>query len=318
MEKTILLIGCGNIGRCHLQAIANTRRKIQVILVDPDVAAIDKAEKILAKAPWINAQQVTGLQELPKNPVVLAIIATDARLRRSMVHQLLNHAPPQALLLEKVLFQTRKDLDAVEILLQEYNIPTWVNCGRRGFPFYEKLRALFQGRRMDVEVRGGRWGLCCNGIHFLDIAEYVLDDTLVSLCADELEEESEAAKRPGCVELYGTLRGRFSRGSSLALHCTRKTGKPMTLSFTDSDECWLVDETGAVFTHTDEIGKKNSEPFDMLYVSSMHYLYAEILDSRTSRLTPYAASAAQHRLFLDAVRQRLGLSNKRDEPCPIT
>ncbi len=320
MSNTVLIAGCGAIGRRHLQALAGIGRPLRVFAVEPNAEARKATEELLAASgDHVEAVVRPDLSAAPE-VVDLAVVATSSMVRRKALEALLETTAPGFLLLEKVLFPTHADLDACGEVLARRGIPTAVNCGRRGFPDYARLRERLAGRKgFSMNVEGTNWNLCSNGIHFIDLASYVLGETLTSLSGEGLGEEPVPTRHPGCVELHGAMEGRFAGGGSFRMASLPPPPSPsVVVEIRDGEELWRVEEGGRRLIRRDAAGLEETEDFELLMVSAMGFLYEEMMDERRSRLPSYEASAAQHRLFLDAIRRRLGLSLAEDAPCPIS
>jgi len=314
---TILVVGCGNIGRRHIEALAAAGRPMRVIGIEPGEGA--RAQAAALVAPFTNGSTVLADMDGVPDVADLAIIATSAAHRRSAFEALLSRCTPKAVIFEKVLFTTRADLDAVGQMLAARAIPAFVNCGRRGFPAYDRLRDQLAGRRgLSMEVTGAGWNLGSNAIHFIDLAEHVLGDRTVALDETGLDPKPEPARIAGCVDLFGTLRGKLAGGGTIAITQERAPGEPVSITFFGDGESWRVEEGAKRLVHRNAAGEENVQVFEPLFVSGMPHLYTEILDGKGCRLTPYEQSAAQHALFLDAFRRHLDLSNSEDVPCPIS
>lgn len=317
MNPTILIVGCGNIGRRHIEALAAAARPVRVIGIEPGEGARAQAEELIT--PFANGSKVLADMDGVPETVDLAIIATSAAHRRSAFEAMLSRCTPNAVIFEKVLFTTRADLDAVGKLLTARAIPAFVNCGRRGFPAYDRLRGLLSTQRgLSMEVKGAGWNLGSNAIHFIDLAEHVLGDRTIALDETGLDPKPEPARIAGCVDLFGTLRGTLAGGGTIAISQDRAPGSPVSVTFFGGGESWCIEESAKRLTHRNAAGEERVEAFETLFVSGMPYLYTDILDGKGCRLTPYEQSAAQHALFLDAFRRRLGLSTAEDVPCPIS
>jgi predicted dehydrogenase len=320
MTATAVIVGCGAIGRRHLQALAACAPTPRVHVVEPDPASrATAAETARSAAPDMAFTASPDAAGAPAR-ADLAIVATVAAARRAALEALLARCAVPTLLLEKVLFTTRADLAAVGARLEADGIAAFVNCGRRGFPGYDALRAALGGGGPveAIEVAGAGWGLCSNAIHFIDLAEHLTGETVVALSGVALDPQAAPAKRAGCVELTGALTGRLSGGGTLAIRCDAGPPAAPVVTLRRGDVLWRVDEGARTLTRCGPGDAEDApEPFAARHVSEMPHLYDELLAGR-SRLTPYARSARQHVLALDAFRDRLGLSIEDDAPCPIS
>jgi predicted dehydrogenase len=314
MKNTILLAGSGNIGRRHLQALAALGRPLDLIVIEPDASARDATATLLAAhSNRISLRLQARWEDLPPT------VATAAAPRRGALEALLAATQPSFVLLEKVLFTTHRDLDECGSILSSRNIQTVINCGRRGFPDYDRLRDVLKSRRdISMSVVGSNWNMCSNGIHFLDLYSHLIGDLPTSLSEEGLEPEPVLGRHPGCVEFYGTLTAYTSGGGTLQLTNLRNPGMPLVIELTHEKEKWRIEEGNGRIIHQDDAGEEYIEPFEVLMVSNMGHLYTEILDERRSRLPSYQLSATHHRLFIDAIRRKLGMRLSEDLPCPIS
>src|SRR5947209_4742456 len=141
---TVALIGAGQIGSRHLQALA--RLEADITVIDPSSASLDRARELAGKS---DIRYATQLDQL--GPAIdVAIVACSARERRSVVESLLAGRKVGALVLEKVLFQKIEDYEAVGALLKERGVRAWVNCPRRLWPFYQALRERTRGNPVQL------------------------------------------------------------------------------------------------------------------------------------------------------------------------
>src|SRR5688500_4752859 len=110
----IALIGAGQLGSRHLQALALLGRPARVTVVDPvesSLAAAKERFEQVAKGD-VEAVFTRSFANLPKH-VDGAVVATGADRRRKAIEDLLQQSTVGVALLEKVLFQRVEDYAAV-------------------------------------------------------------------------------------------------------------------------------------------------------------------------------------------------------------
>lgn len=204
----IALIGAGQLGSRHLQAIAKSSLPLEIQVLEPFEAAANTArlrfDEIVGKREKV-LNFVQTVEEL--NGVLdFVIVATNADVRAAVVGELLAKKQVHNLLLEKVLFQKEQDYIEVAELLMATGTKCWVNHPRRMFPFYQDLKQRLNGaKQIHFSVSGGAWGLACNGLHFLDIFEYLTGATKGEIDGKYLMPGFQETKRKGFVELSGRL-----------------------------------------------------------------------------------------------------------------
>ena len=111
---SVAVIGCGGIGARHLQSLARLKGPATVYAVDPLPDALERSRLLFDEwQPAIGHPKpqlilLTDIDELPIS-LDLAIIATQAHHRLSVIKTLLGVSPPRHLVLEKFLFSTRSE-----------------------------------------------------------------------------------------------------------------------------------------------------------------------------------------------------------------
>ncbi len=320
------IIGAGQIGSRHLQAMANFDQPAQLWIVDPSPASLQTARERFAEcapnASLTAVRYLTAIDQLPAS-LDLVIVATSADVRRAVVEALLAHASPRFLILEKVLFQSTDDLDAIGRLLRERGVPTWVNCPFRMIPYYHELRDRFAGNTgVEFNVSGGLFGLGCNTIHFLDLCAWLTGDSGFELSAAMLDPGVIPSKRAGFVEFTGTVAGRASGGTRFSATSHRTGDAPVVISLSSATvRCVIRQSDGTCWTSDAASGWTwREESFVLPYQSQLsHVAVREILSTGTCALTTYDESAALHRSLLTALLTHLrdgGLA--AGDRCPIT
>ena len=117
-----------------------------------------------------------------KYDIDVAIISTNADIRRKVVENLLEKVDVKYLILEKVAFQSIQDFEIVIKLLDKKNTKGWVNCTRRIYPFFRNLRQkTIQEKKITMDVRGSNWGLASNAIHMVDLFSFLTEQKEVTI-----------------------------------------------------------------------------------------------------------------------------------------
>lgn len=316
--KKILLVGCGNIGFRHLQALGQLAEPALITVVEPNR---DLHPRIETEAEQIRqagrGHELRLLDDLAQwdGTADLAVIATSAGPRRALLSRVLAAGKVPAIILEKILAQSHADLAAMGDDLAAADAVGVVNCPRRYFPGYHDLKArLTTDQPVNVTVEGAEFGLASNAVHFLDLIEYLNDSQIVAVDGAGLDDGSVEAKRAGCVELYGKLTATLANGARLHITCARD--EPVRLALTISNQA----RTAHINELAREITMDDSAPgvFETRFVSQTPEIYADLLETGKSGLPGYAASAGQHRHYLSAVRKHLGLDETADETCPVS
>ena len=219
----ILIIGGGQIGSRHLQALALKAQDFYISVVDPS-----RDQLILAEERFLQIKKdkqskrplfLRSLSEV-KGVVDLCICAITAQHRLQVLSEsLLSQLEIKNILFEKVLFQSEQQLDEASFLVKENKIKGWVNCGRRMQPIYKRLKSLLLDEPISLETTGSNWGLASNAIHFIDLWFYLTGENSYKLGTGQLIPRIYESKREGFKEIGGTLIG-LSENSQLKLSCS--------------------------------------------------------------------------------------------------
>lgn len=316
-EKTVLLSGCGNIGFRHLQALCALTTPSTIIVVEPN---LELHPRIRAQfdASADSPHRFDLLTATPEEParIDLAVITTTASVRRPVLDEILARHELSTTILEKVLFQTVGDLDAVGAALAERDVAAFVNCSRRTFPGYQAIRDDLRAAGpapVDITVTGNRFGLASNAVHFLDLAEFLGAAAVTDVDAAALAPGSQPAKRPGNVEIFGTLRAGLDDGGQISVTCADDEPVQVSVTVAAGGTTYRIDELAR--TVDDGSGAR---PFVSQHVSETTEIYQDALSTRSCVLTPYGDSARQHRHYLTALQSHLGLPPGTDVVVPIS
>ena len=318
----ILLIGAGQIGSRHLQALGLSDLPINISVVDTTQTSLLLAKKRYEQVCKKNNVQYYSELTFIENEVDFCIIATNAANRLSVLKCLLANVVVKYILLEKILFQTNEQIDEAYFLLEKYRVNTWVNCPRRMYPIYQKLKAMLANERfISLKVYGEDWGLTCNAIHFIDLWAYLSGNTSYSLDTNSLSTSILQSKRVGYKELSGTLIG-SNTVDDFSLTCLQGKGAPKLYITVESENyCIEINESKCVCKIRNVLlDSEEIISFSTIYQSELTHVFVRmVLLEGLSPLTPYIESAALHGPFLQGL---LNFFNQHDSvphmTCPIT
>lgn len=319
----IAIIGAGQLGSRHLQGLKSAPVSMRIQLVDPSEDSLEKAKERYEQIetnPQIEAiEYLTEINQLAAELDVV-IVATGSKPRSAILVELLSKKTVRNLILEKVLFPVVEQYDQIYHLLQAKGLldRTWVNCPRRVFEGYRRLRTELQPAvHVIYEKTGVNWGLGCNTIHFIDHYAFLTGDTVFSpFDVSGLDPVIHDSKRTGYVEFTGTIVGHTNRGNTLRITSAAQEEIPNLLTITADGVLYEVDET------TGQIEKEGQlwGHVEMKYQSALTGGIVEQLLCRDScELTPYVDSVRFHLAYLQPlVAYYNKLTGKNEDNCPIT
>ena len=324
--KTIALIGAGQLGSRHLQALAKIDIPVRLQVVDQSKDSLKIAKKRYLEIPKnTNIHSIdflTGIDGMNAN-LDLCIIATNADVRFKVFQELVSKKKVSYIVFEKIVFQSEKQFEDAKKLINQNDISCWVNFPRRIYPIYQELKKNFdENENIVFHVSGGDWGLACNGIHFIDLLAFLTADSIYKLDVSGLEPKIWASKRAGFIELAGRLTGTFSDGSQIILESLSNSHMPTSLSINSSHVKIDINEIKGLGTiaRTDNNWKEERLTFKVPFQSELTHLVAkEILKTGACKLTNFDESYVLHVPYLDAIKKHIeSVEHRKYDSCPIT
>lgn len=323
--KNLVLIGAGQLGSRHLQALSKVNFRAKIEVVDPFATSQEVARARFNEMP-VNPNIAginfySSLSDL-SGEVDLAIIATNADIRADVIRELVKGRNVKNLVLEKVLFQKPADYTEIQSLLESKGVNAWVNHPRRSFPFYKKLRqSLKESGQVSYQVQGGAWGLACNGLHMIDHLAFLTGEDELELDLSGLNQSVIQSKRKGFIEVSGALSGRVG-GHSFELFC-HESASPVVITICSDSLHVIIDEAnGWSRLAANENGWKWVEEKEKIvhFQSELSNKFAEdILSTGQCDLPTLAEATKLHVPFINGLLEHVNRHGaEKYTICPIT
>jgi len=322
VKKNIILVGCGNIGSRHLQALVKLHTSIDIHVVE-----MSKKSKNLAKLRLNEIKfnkknhQIFWYSSINKIKKIgdLTIIATLSQGRVTLIMNLLKMGHKK-FLIEKPVCQSKQEFDKLLKHMKFFNATGWVNTNRRYFESYKKIKHnLRNAKFVNVNVFSESSGLGTNAIHFIDLFSWLLNDSKIKLNGEFLFPKLFSNKRgKQFKEFYGTLIGSGKNNSSLILTFLPSKNESIFVAISTNISNYVIDELGQ---HAFEIGKSNQKfKFKFEHASQLTTrIVQDILEKNTSFLPKLDESYIPHvelfRVFNLHIKKQL---KRQVTLCPIT
>lgn len=324
MDK-ITVVGAGNIGLRHIQALLLSEKPLELHVMDPSDESLQRVKQVWEQAELkteIKINFAKNIDELPKQ-IELAIVATASNIRRQVVEQMIIGHGIRNLILEKVLFQKVEDYDAVYALLCKNNIPTWVNCPRRMYPIYESIKEeLSDVENMQILVSGGQaWELACNAIHMVDLIGYLAGCENGKVDLSGLDKEMYESKRKGFLEVGGTIKGCLGRCDSFAITTDKKNILPLTVMIDSPKMKCIINENTKKIAIARSCNNWEYEKIEGIfpYQSQLtHMAVWSILEQGMCQLPTFQEAKYEHLLLQIPLTEYFEKQGVEKGLCPIT
>lgn len=314
--SSILLIGCGNLGKFYYQSILKHlgQTDLKIYTVDPFSKLPHNSNP--TTTTHVHFDQLDQLV-IPNNQVDLAIVTTCSDVRYQLTKQVLDSLTIKYLILEKILFQNEEEYQIIDQLLKEHKVTAWVNCPRRTYQYYRNLKQELNQQSIQIDqltVTGVNWGLACNIMHFLDLYVYLTGDQDFTLeINDQLQ--LHPSKRKNFYEFEGMIK---TTDGKLSISCQID---PDQSSFVLQKIFKLSDGTEIKINNLArqlEITDKNAtQYYQVPYISDLMGLHIkDILTTGRSKLTDYRESMKIHLKLITLLKSQF--KRHQIDNCPVT
>ena len=323
-----VIIGTGNLGARHLQGLLRFNQIKQTIyLVDTNEdslkAAITLSKEIKHNHTICCHRDIT---DLPSD-LYFVIIATNSKIRKEIIINVLKNSDIKYLLLEKVLFPKLEDYQIVNDKIQ--NIKCYVNHPRRYQTLYSELKnrlQLISDEKFKLKVEGDNWHLASNILHFTDLIVYLFDDKIVKYSNKNLDNEVYSNKRSGYIEFNGRIEGLTLKGNIFEIICNHtKDHKetPISIEIASDNYVFKIDERNFSITEFNNFNKNEKEikvSHGIQFQSNLTTDYIhEIVNFDKLSLTTYRSAMENHVLLIETLLDFMNVKlNLKSKICSIT
>ena len=209
--REIAVVGTGNLGQRHVEGIAKSSFVETIHIVDPVAENREKAAAFI-KNIEIKVSLHETVVSLPKK-LDLAIIATNANDRLSLVKAILNRRVISNLILEKLVFNKTEEFRILDDYTRDLSVNILVNFPRRMVKFYQHMKFILKDEKnITFNVYGGNWGLASNLVHFLDVFQYITN-AQQNVKTSIFDISPISSKREGYVEFLGEIEFEFKNAT---------------------------------------------------------------------------------------------------------
>jgi len=321
LTKSITIIGCGNIGSRHLQAISKFKESSDIHIVEPSLKSKKIANSRLNELDIFSHHNYFWYDDIAELNLDsdLTIISTPSVNRVQLISKLIDKGHSR-FLIEKVVCQSKKEYDILLHKFKKNKSKGWINFPRHYFPFYQKIIPFFQTKEpISLLVSGGNLGLSTNTIHFIDLFSWILKTSKIDLTTTFLQPKFFPNKRgSNFKEFSGTIFGKH-KNSILSITSLYNSNLPLIIDIFNSKFRITVDEiNGKILYHFPN--KVNKLKFDYVHVSDSTTLISkDILYYDKCNLPSISDSYFAHIKLFNAFNNHIKkITNQRPRLCPIT
>lgn len=251
----IVIIGAGQLGSRHLQGLALIEQQLNIYIVDPSENSLEVSKSRFYEVDCIKNKNLTLLKDIEglPNEVEFAIIATTSKYRLDVMKELLNKYKVNYLLLEKFLFPIEEEYLEAKQLLASLNTATYVNCTRRQFDGYKKLKEkLSASSQIHITVEGSDWNLASNAIHFVDLFQFLTSCESIRYDYAGSSLQVKESKHNGYVEFTGHIKAKSIEGDTLNMLCSKNENMKFLITIEAGGYSYSVNEAQKILSFNKE------------------------------------------------------------------
>src|SRR3989338_2973189 len=222
MSKKILLVGCGQLGSRHLQALATLDDVSQIDIVDKNAESLEVGKSRLKETMGVSGQILLNwLTDLKKasGQGDLCLMATQSPGRCRLIKEITNDLGYRNFLIEKIVSQSVEEYEDLLKFCKEKKLSVWVNCKTRAYRIHQYIKSKLNPKEPILfSAVGGNHGLGNNGVHEVDL--FVFHDGAKNLYPTGSYTDSvlHPSKRGADIfDLSGTLFGYSDKGSQFTV-----------------------------------------------------------------------------------------------------
>lgn len=303
-----LVVGAGQLGSRHGQALARVPSASSITFVDPDKEALVEAKRRVREVS--SALEVVAVQKLtePVHDPFLAVVATSSLPRPEALESVFEFCSPKHTLLEKLVATSIDRLNQLEALCEAFPTQTYVNCPMPFFDHYLELQCSLETMhnkipRIEYRVSSNSLGLVTNSIHYLDHFYRVTNKRSIQKVEFDQESHLVESKRRGYSEVVGVMRAETVYGDNLVVEFrTNKNSPELRVEIEVGSTLHVFDEARNSWELYDESSSVWRKPITTPKQSSLTNLSIErLLRGEKPNWSPFSESVELHKHLLAAL-----------------
>jgi len=323
MTYRILLVGCGNVGSRHLQALLKIPYNLKIDIIEPKNSSKKLALSRLQEISYNNKTKIINWHNCYTSKILhsdLVIVATLSKNRANLLIKLINNGHKR-ILSEKILCQSKNEYEKIIKICKDKQAKIWVNTTPRCFNSFIKLKKLLSNNKpINLTVYSNpKIGLGTTIIHFLDLFSWMNDDYDVTLDGTLLNKLLPNKRGKDLVEFSGTVTGNLKNNAIFVISFLEHYSDNVIVKLSNNLDEFYIDETNQKMIHIkDNTCKLNKFTYE--HASSLTTNIAiDIIKNDYCKLPTILESYSPHLEIFRVFNTHINNILKRNITlCPIT
>lgn len=327
-DYLVLIVGCGQLGSRHLQAVSSIPNVREVEIVDPNPESLElgrqRLNEVLVTEPSITFRWLTSLSEATPGGDI-SIVATQATGRCQLVQDIVDRLGYSVFIIEKLVGQSTDEVSELINFGHNRGLRIWVNCPSRGYSIHKRIKGFLEpGQPVYLNVIGGNFGLANNGIHHADLFAFFDGSDRIDPLTASIDPVLHPSKRSNNLyDLSGALHATTLANSRFNLTYSGEHANWEHLHIETNNYRWLVDHLKQeIFESSSETEWRweRLEFNESILVSDLTKRFViDILSSGSCDLPTLEESWISHKYILEELRPTFrALLNDNLNLCPVT
>jgi len=323
MVYRILLIGCGNVGSRHLQALVKIPAALQINIIEPNNSSKKLGLSRLKEIPYNKKTKIIIWHDCYTSKILhsdLVIVSTLSKNRANLLIKLIKNGHKR-ILSEKILCQSKSEYEKIIKICKNKRAKIWVNTNPRCFNSYIKLKKLLsKNKPINLTIHSNpETGLGTNIIHYLDLFSWMNDDYDIKLDGNLLNKLLLNKRGKDFVEFSGTVIGNLKNNAVFVISFLEHYPKNVLVKLSNNLDDFCIDETNEKMLHIKNYNSK-LDKFIFEHVSTLTtHLTIDILKNDCCKLPTIFESYKSHLELYRIFNNHINKTSKRNvKLCPIT
>lgn len=314
----VLVVGFGMMGCRHVQALLQRKGEMNVFVLEPSASVIEE-NLVRIRAVKEDCTWIADISEI-QHGIDVAIVATSSAPRYGIVSALIEKGI-KLFLLEKIVFQSEEQFDAILKMVEENDVKLYCNFVNRYFKPYNDIKshiALSGGADIHMTVMGGPFGLGCNAIHYVDIYQFITGDNEINVkTADVSVMDIQNRRGNQYKEFKGKILAGDSDQKSFFIISDENFQGGVVITITAGGKTFILSEQTQLIYETDGQTASQSD-FEIIPTSRLSAQIVEEIIFGECKLTTLADTRSAHFSLFNIFNQALTSNHSSSMICPIT
>lgn len=241
----VIVIGTGNIGKRHIQALYKSELDFKIIAYDFIKDSLLSVNQFCISNN-LDLGRISLIEDIDLlteqiDSTSVVIIATTASGRVELLEPVLNRLPA-AVIIEKPVVQSESDYLSIQALAAKLGVPIYVNFIAHAQHFYREIyENVKDSKDYTFYTNMPNWGMSTVGIHQFELYFWLFGVKEYDVVFSEVSSVYEQ-KRPGFFDLAGTI-GLSDKKGNIAVFRNQAVNSVASIQIVTENYLYTIHET---------------------------------------------------------------------------